>query len=323
MTLPVSLLPYDSGESLQLTELLKEYENLNCFNPGLIFLDDRIIISFRAYPSAGQTPFHSYLLFYNKTDCSVKVIDLSQHYSNYGIDNVADPKLTVLNGEIWVTFNTGYSKIENKLYIAQVFPALQPPYLCQYPSRQRIEKNWSFFFDEGKLKALYSIFPLSILAATEKNESKKTIDFAPDFTDRQDNPSDGLRHMTIGTQAVFRNGGLCLMAHEKKYFWGKRIYLGVPVRIIKTGNHFTRMVSNKRFIHSYRSLLGSLKKYNVNLWSCTYFSGLQIIADNRVILAYGINDRKFAFKEIPFDKLWEPAPLQMNSRIAGHAWNDG
>jgi hypothetical protein len=308
MTLPVSLLPYDSGESLQLTELLKEYKSLNCFNPGLILLNDRIIISFRAYPSAGEKSFHSCLLFHDKTDRSVKVIDLSQHYSNYGIDNVADPKLTELSGEVWVTFNTGYSKTENKLYIAQVFPSLQPPYLCQYASRQRIEKNWSFFIDEGKLKALYSIFPLSILAATEKNESKKTIDFAPDFTDRQDNPPDGLRYMTIGTQAVLNNGHLCLMAHEKKYLWGKRIYLGVPVRIIKTDTHYTRMVSNKRFIHSYWSLPGSLKKHNKKLWSCTYFSGLQIKSDNRVILAYGINDRKFAFKEIPFDKLWEPAP---------------
>lgn len=266
MILPVSLLPYDSRDSLKLTELLKEYKGLNCFNPSLMFLDDRIIIAFRAYQPTGHIPFHSYLLFHNKTDGSVKVINLSQYYSNYGIDKVADPKLTVLNGEVWVTFNTGYLKMQkNKLYIAQVFPEMQPPYLCQYDSRQVIEKNWSFFIEEGTLKALYSISPLSILAATEKNESKKTINFIPDFADRQDNSKDGLRYMSIGTQAVFRNGGLCLMAHQKKYFLGKRIYLGVPVRITKTGRHYARIVSDKRFIHSYVALLGSLKKFNKNL----------------------------------------------------------
>ncbi len=305
MNLPVCLLPYDSKESLRLAELLKGYKNLNCFNPGLISLDDRIIISFRAYPSAGQTPFHSYLLFHDKKDGSVKVIDLSLHYLNYGIDNVADPKLTVLNGEVWVTFNTGYSKTENKLYIAQVFPEIQPPYLCRYSARQAVEKNWSFFMEEGALKALYSVSPLSVLRATEKNGLEKTIHFVSDFAERQDNPSDGLKHLSIGTQAVFCNGQLCLMAHEKKYFLGKRIYLGVPVRITKTGGQYIPVVSDKRFIHSYVALLGSLKKFNKNLWSCTYFSGLHIREESRVILAYGINDRNFAFKELPLDKLWQ------------------
>lgn len=304
MNLPISLSSYNSEESIRLIQLLKEYRDLNCFNPSLIFFGDLIFISFRAYQATEQKPFHSYLLFFNKVDHSTNVVNLSNHYFNYGIDNVADPKLAVLNEQVWLTFNTGYSEKANKLYLAQVFPELQPPYLCQYSSRRRVEKNWSFFIEDGTLKALYSIFPVSILVAKRKDESSKSIKFTSLFTDGTVHLPNGLRSISIGTQAILKNGQLYLMAHEKKYFLGWRIYLGMPVRIKKVNRHYIRIDSNKRFIHSYWSLLGSLKKHNRNLWSCTYFSGLQIQADNKVILAYGVNDRRYAFKEVQFDKLW-------------------
>jgi hypothetical protein len=303
--LPTPLSYYNTKESLRLVELLKEYRNSNCFNPSLIFFGDMIIISFRAYQPIKRKPFHSYLLLFNKIDNSTKVINLSNHYSYYGIDNVADPKLTILNEQVWLTFNTGYSQKPNRLYLAQVFPEVHPPYLCQYISHRRIEKNWSFFIEDSTLKALYSIFPLSILIATRKDESKKIIHFDSQFTDNPDTIFNSLRYMSIGTQAILRNNQLYFIAHKKIYFLGRRIYLGVPLRIMKMNDRYVQIISNKRFIHSYWSLLGSLKKHNPKLWSCTYFSGLQIKLDNKVILAYGINDRKYAFKELHFNKLWE------------------
>jgi len=303
--LPTPLSSYNSKESLRLVELLKEYRNSNCFNPSLIFFGDMIIISFRAYQPIRRKPFHSYLLLFNKIDNSTKIINLSNHYSDYGIDNVADPKLTILNEQVWLTFNTGYSQKPNRLYLAQVFPEVNFPYLCQYASHRLIEKNWSFFIEDGVLKALYSISPLSILIATRKDETKKIIHFDSQFIDNPDPSLNGLRYISIGTQAILRSNQLYLMAHMKKYFLGRRIYLGVPLRIMKMNNRYVQIVSNKRFIHSYWSLIGSLKKHNPKLWSCTYFSGLQIKPDNNVILAYGINDQKYAFKELYFNKLWE------------------
>ena len=43
-------------------------------------------------------------------------------------------------------------------------------------------------------------------------------------------------------------------------------------------------------VHSPESLLGSAVKHNTNLYSCTYFSGLQA-SDSGIALGYGINER--------------------------------
>jgi hypothetical protein len=48
------------------------------------------------------------------------------------------------------------------------------------------------------------------------------------------------------------------------------------------------------FVHSPESLLGDSVKHNTNLYSCTYFSGLQA-SDNRLSLGYGVNDVDFGF----------------------------
>jgi len=49
-------------------------------------------------------------------------------------------------------------------------------------------------------------------------------------------------------------------------------------------------------IHSWKSLLGAKIKHNTNLFSCTYFSGLQASKDC-IRLGYGINDVGFGFSK--------------------------
>jgi hypothetical protein len=289
---------------LQLGQLLRDFRAYNCFNPSLIFFGELVIIAFRAFNATKTKPFHAYLLFFNKINYDVKVVNLSEQYCLHGIDNVADPKLTVLSDQVWITFNTGYSKKENNLFLAQVYPELNTPYLCKFAGRARVEKNWAFFIENGVLKAIYSICPVSILVEKRKDEINKTINFDSDYIEAIYPTQQEWKYLTIGTPAICKNNQLYLMAHERKYFLGRRLYMGVPVRIKKVNHQYIRIDSKKRFVHSYWSLLGSLKKHNKNLWSCTYFSGLQIKEDDKVILGYGINDQKYSFKEVSVDKLW-------------------
>jgi hypothetical protein len=302
----VPLKQYNTIESLQLIELLNDYKAYNCFNPSIVFVQGIVIIAFRALNASKTKPFHSFLLIYNHINKNKEIIDLSEYYLQHGIHNAADPKLTVLNDQVWVTFNTGYSKkIKNNLYLAPVYPKLGEPYLCHYADRQRVEKNWSFFSEKGVLKALYSIYPLTVIVEGKRDKGTKTIEFTQEFQEVNLPPQSRHRQLTIGSQAVLKNNKLYMMAHEKRYFMNKRCYVGVPICIQKENQNYVRIVSKKRFFHSYLSLLGSLQKHNKNLWSCTYFSGLQIKKDNNVILGYGINDLKYSFKEVNQNKLWE------------------
>jgi hypothetical protein len=295
---------YNSYESLKLESLLEEYKKYNCFNPSIVYFGDYRIISFRAFSSNKKKPFNAYLLIFNIKDKCKKVLNLSTYYGNFDIANVADPKLTILNDSVWCTFNTGYSKGYNYLYLGKVFPSLRPPYLCDLKNRSIVEKNWAFFLEDGNLKALYSIIPLSIIRQIEKDNNKRIIKFSFEFYKNDDNDDYKRSNLSIGSQAIFRDNKLYLMAHKKFKILGRRLYFGVPVCIEKTPDRYISIVSKKKIIHSFLSLFGSTIKHNPNLWSCTYLSGFHFIDRKRVVIAYGINDREYGIKEIEFECLW-------------------
>jgi len=91
------------------------------------------------------------------------------------------------------------------------------------------------------------------------------------------------------------------MAHEKRFLYNKRIYFGrlVCLSVIDKKFKITK-VSPYRYIHSFRSLFGTIKKRNKNLISCSYFSGISQDIDSKIILSYGINDFSFSFGIISF-----------------------
>jgi hypothetical protein len=216
---------------------------------------------------------------------------------------VADPKLFIVEGEVWVTFNDGWSPTRNRLFIMRVTPRLGEPLECDWRGSQGLEKNWSFFVRDGSLKALYTVDPLRILTAPLPDDSASKLRFEEDFV-----PSSGERrrrrsfHLTIGSQAVEHNGGLGLIAHEKWTFLRWRSYFGRWVRICDLTGRFSAEVSAKRLYFSNRSLLGARNRHNKNLLSCTYFSGLTV-EDDRALLGYGINDVSAGFSEVELSLL--------------------
>ena len=95
------------------------------------------------------------------------------------------------------------------------------------------------------------------------------------------------------------------MAHEKIFIKNKRIYFGRLI-CLKLQDKKLKLIKiyPNRYIHSFSSLLGTIKKRNTNLISCSYFSGFSFKEnENLIILSYGINDYNFAFASIPFKSI--------------------
>src|SRR5690606_17435854 len=202
---------YRNDYTDRLKAILSETGLSNIFNPSLLHSGDNVIIVFRAIDNAIPDRIQSYLLVLKDDFEVVSLVNLTIHAQKFAVPVAADPKLFLgHNKAIWLTFNTGYSKTGNDIYIMRVFPQLGTPMKCTYPKREKIEKNWAFFFEEDTLFALYSISPAVVLRAF--NSSGSEIAFALHHSERASTDS----KLTIGTQ-VFSLGDseFGLIAHRK------------------------------------------------------------------------------------------------------------
>jgi hypothetical protein len=276
-------------------EFLQPFGRRNCFNPSILFVGAETLIAFRAFGDERKKPFTAYL--FSTDGHETALLDLSAAMIEFGISNVSDPKLFSLGDEAWLTFNTGYSKTLNRLYLMKVRPSLEAPRECTFDGRQKVEKNWAFFEDQGSLKALYSIDPLVILDVSRGPNQE--FQFQKCFEANRQHS----RPLTIGTPLAKCQDGFLFIAHRKVQLLGKRLYFGVPARLRMIGESYRIELSTKRLIHDRRSLLGSLRKHNPNLISCTYFSGIAH-RGGEIILSYGINDLTYGFASTSEELLW-------------------
>lgn len=254
-----------------------------------------MLIAFRAFGAERKKPFSAYLLSSKGNETSV--LDLSEAMQAFGIANVSDPKLFPLGDEVWLTFNTGWSSTMNRLYVLKVRPTLGAPLECMIDGRQKVEKNWAFFEHRGATKALYSVDPLVILDVCR--DSNEAFRFERCFEAKRSQR----RKLTIGTPLLRNGDSFLFIAHVKVQFLGKRLYFGVPTLLKCAGGTYRVECGSKRLIHDRRSLLGSWRKHNPNLISCTYFSGIAR-TDREIILSYGINDLAYGFASGSEDLLW-------------------
>ena len=123
-----------------------------------------------------------------------------------------------------------------------------------------------------------------------------------DISDQENNHTFS-RDLSIGSDIQKINNKYFLIAHEKIFLNNKRIYFGRLVSLSLFKNKFKIIkIYPHRYIHSYRSLLGTRKKRNLNLISCTYFSGFTYDKNkNTILFSYGVNDFYFSFASVPFD----------------------
>ncbi|WP_414980495.1 hypothetical protein [Congregibacter sp.] len=274
--------------------MVERFNQPNSFNPSIAYRSSSCFMALRHFGPDSTPPFEASLLQYDIDSNVFVTVNLSHHAAEYGVSVVADPKLFEMNDEIWVTFNSGWARSSNSLYLMRVSPTLGHPIEVEYASRQRIEKNWAFFVHAGRLRAVYSITPFKQLSSDPPNNQSKKIVF-------NDDPGMTLANhnkpLAIGTQAIKIENDLFLIAHEKHSVLQYRAYAGRLVRLRLFDSRPQILVSERRLIHSYSALLGSFRKHNKNLLSCTYFSGLASLGNGRAVIGYGINDLSTGFAE--------------------------
>jgi hypothetical protein len=305
--LPISFLATQSSpRSAGLLARLQRTGLWNIFNPSLAYTPHGIAIAFRAGRQPGDKPFRAYYL--PPEDGDERLIDLTEAFSSLGIAVVSDPKLVMLGDEIWVTFNTGHFEKPNRLFAAQIHPALSRPRELVLPGRELIEKNWAFFRRSGVLHALYSVVPPVVLRESGSAE-KDHITFERIQSMTTETPA-ARGALTIGTQLAPLDAearDFATIVHRKFYWRGKRAYLGLPARLRCEDDSYSVTIGRRYLGHSFRALFGDDIRHNRNLLSCTYFSGL-IVADGRTLIGYGINDVAANFADVSAQVLgFEPS----------------
>ena len=198
------------------------------------------------------------------------------------------------------------AKEQNEIFLLRVATELCRPLECSLDERQRIEKNWAFYEDAGKLHAIYGLAPVRTLVAEEWNEDAGFVRLRTATTAATLDPR--LAELTIGTPARAHGRDLVLLAHQKVRLRKMRGYVGHPVRLVRDGDSFRAEMTPLTLIHSFWGLLGPRIRLNPHLLFCTYFSGLDLDGD-RVRLGYGINDNTLGFAELEFSELWPSAPI--------------
>jgi len=224
----------------------------------------------------------SYVWIEDGSSRTVKNISMDL-YSELGGTRLIDPKVVKIKDEYYVTFNSGWLEEGNNIFIMKVYPQVEAPKKMIYENRSIQERNWAFFAEGDEVCALYQVNPLKILKLKKANNTTWEMDdyYCGELDEKIDTG------LTIGTQLSKARERYYFVAHKKWPIFGRKLYMGrlcsfcFDTKTITQGKHW--------LVHSIKSMLGNRIKTNANLFSCTYFSGLQVEGDI-VKLGYGVND---------------------------------
>lgn len=272
--------------STNFINVIRSSDIYNVFNPSFYSDKNLHTFAFRAIQT-GETEVSSF--FHIDNHESQITINLSTEFtSQLGVEQLIDPKITKLNDEIYLTFNSGWKPGGNEIFIMKIYPNIESPKKLVYANRQRQERNWAFFYEDGEIYALYWINPLVILRVKEQGHNYWEFEDFHSGNENQNFPNT----LSIGTQLSPVENKYCFVAHSKNYLLNKKIYMGKFCSF--DFRNFQLDFGKHWLVHSLGSMFGNRIKHNTNLFSCTYFSGIQW-KENELKLGYGINDLEFGF----------------------------
>ena len=274
--------------------ILRDLPISNVFNPSFVVGEGTTVFGFRAIRE-GQEELCSFLSV--EGERGIETLNLSEETVDL-VDGprIIDPKLFRLEDGIYATFNTGWDPPRNQIYVMKVHPELGEPKRVTWDGRRGQERNWAFFEEDGEIFALYWLDPLIVLRLRDRNAS--VWEFVEHEREtKSGGRRKGLSGLTIGTPLAEVDGRYVFVAHRKIRVPRRKLYVGRLMSLdVREGSV---QPLGPWLTHSLSSLLGSRTKHNTNLFSCTYFSGIQAVPGG-VQLGYGVNDVDWGFASIPF-----------------------
>jgi hypothetical protein len=288
----------------KLSAVTRHMGHTGVFNVSQLVASSGVVVAYRGFPSKADAP-RAFICKWDLLGIPT-VTDLSTVGEQMGLKRVADPKLFVFDGDIYLTFNTGYVKAgHNAIYILRVTPDVGTPQLVVADfERQSVEKNWGFGATQsGSLAGIYELLPYKevrlVQGALGSDDDLIFAVEAPRLVS-----SSLSRPLSLGTQPMVDGDRRVLISHEKILIGGRRMYFGRAVSIEGFGtDSVTIRASADRLIHNIGSALPRRRLLNKNLLSATYFSGIDSEGDD-ILLGYGINDAAFSIARIERKKLW-------------------
>ncbi|MGX1701065.1 hypothetical protein [Microbacterium sp. NPDC055357] len=288
-----------------IAETTRRHGLSNVFNASTAQHGGSTYVAFRAEATPGERPFRAYVAEYGD-DGERALIDLTDLAAEHGIAKTADPKLVILFGELYATYNTGnVHSGTNDILLQRLTPHVGPPQRCLYADRRMVEKNWGFVeLPDGSLGALYSLAPTIILRhVAGEPGSSGPLTFA---AGSRQAPAGRFPRLHIGSQPFARSATTVLVAaNQQRPLPGlpRKIYFGRLAEVDVVSGRLARL-SRRGLIHSWRAMLPQRTRHNPGLFSATYFSGLGIEGD-QLTLAYGINDLSVGVARMPEDLAWK------------------
>ena len=267
-------------------------EGDSLFNPSFVEENPRsLIVSIRKVSKAPGAPRSQLIFRVLNLGTSDSEVQKLREVTELGGFRVRDMKLTKNHetDEIYATFNTGHQLRGNNILIAKL-SNLDAPQVLDLLGRKRIEKNWSFFWREGNLFAIYSLFPLRVLRQVMSPAVSNVIQMETWLIRHR---KSYLRAWTaLGSQPIFVRGKILATFHYKPKFLLWRAY--VPrLALIELETARVRVM---RFSLPKGELSLHPSKLNWRAVAVNYASGLAVLQD-KLILGLGQRDDSFKMFE--------------------------
>jgi len=258
------------------------------FNPSFVEEAPGSIIFAVRKVSGGKPGLRSQLILrVNVLNWPQISVELLSEVTELGGYRVRDLKLLKRDddGKIFVTFNTGHERGGNEILLADL-EDLDSPFKIELGGRRRIEKNWGFFWDTGRLFALYGVSPLVMLEQDIDDSFPGQIRMKVS-TGKVKRP--GLHKLvSIGSQPVRYKGGLLITCHLKPNFLWSRAYIPFLVFI----NLETQKVLPIHLSIPWRDLSFTWSRWNRKALAVNYASGLMVLG-GKIFLGIGKADKDF------------------------------
>jgi hypothetical protein len=262
------------------------------FNPSFVEENPRsLIVCLRKVSNAPGNPRSQLIFRVLNLGTAELGVQKVREFTELGGFRVRDMKLTKNHDtdEVYATFNTGHELRGNNVLLAKL-SNLDAPQVLELRGRRRIEKNWAFFWREGNLFAIYSLFPLRVLRQVTSPAASNVIEMETWLTR---NRKSYLRKWTsLGSQPIFVRGEILATFHYKPKFLLWRAYIP-KLALIDFETARVRVMS---FSLPKGEFSLHPSKLNWRAVAVNYASGLAVLQD-KLILGLGQRDDSFKMFE--------------------------
>ena len=272
--------------SSKVTEILKEHIDSNEYaavtNLSVAWRRGELCVAGMAIPGAGNKKVIKSLMSFVIT--GGELVDLGAKDLASRVEN---PRLLVHEDQLYVVSQIAHRK-QYTVTITPLDDGLRETRPIVAMSHNRVEKNWGLFFDQGRLRALYSASPSRLLTAAEDGVMIFDEDTGTAIDER----------FGIGTLPVLYQDRYYFIIHRKdRALKGFKTYL-MQLAMFDPYTGEVRVNHDVAYSHDLQSLMGVNRLGHNRVHSCTYAAGL-LIEDNRIVVSYGVNDTGWGVAELP------------------------